>query len=49
MCKIVKMSGSRNPHHIMEAIFQALAKALDQATAVEDRLAGGVLSTKGAL
>ncbi len=38
----------RNPHHIMEAVFKALAKALDQATALDDRLAG-VLSTKGKL
>jgi imidazoleglycerol-phosphate dehydratase len=27
-------------HHIMEAIFKALAKALDQATMLEERLAG---------
>jgi imidazoleglycerol-phosphate dehydratase len=38
----------RNPHHIMEAVFKALAKALDQATALDDRLSG-VLSTKGRL
>ena len=38
----------RNPHHIMEAIFKALAKALDQATRRDDRIAG-VLSTKGSL
>ncbi len=38
----------RNPHHIMEAIFKALAKALDQATRREDRVRG-VLSTKGSL
>lgn len=34
---------------IMEAIFKALAKALDQATTLEERLAGKVLSTKGML
>ena len=39
----------RNPHHIMEAIFKALAKALDPATMLEERLAGKVLSTKGML
>ena len=39
----------RCPHHIMEAIFKALAKALDQATMLEERLAGKVLSTKGML
>ncbi|MEW6245245.1 MAG: imidazoleglycerol-phosphate dehydratase HisB [Nitrospirota bacterium] len=38
----------RNPHHIMEAVFKALAKALDQATSLEERLSG-VLSTKGKL
>ena len=38
----------RNPHHIMEAVFKALAKALDQATSLDGRVTG-VLSTKGAL
>jgi len=38
----------RNPHHIMEAIFKALARALDQAVSREDRISG-VLSTKGSL
>ncbi len=38
----------RNPHHIMEAVFKALAKALDQAVRREDRISG-VLSTKGLL
>jgi imidazoleglycerol-phosphate dehydratase len=40
--------GGRNPHHIIEAAFKALARAMDQATAVEPRLTG-VLSTKGTL
>lgn len=38
----------RNPHHIIEAAFKALARAMDQATAVEPRLTG-TLSTKGTL
>lgn len=38
----------RNPHHIMEAIFKGFAKALDQATALDERVIG-VLSTKGHL
>ena len=38
----------RNPHHIMEAVFKALAKALDQATSLDERVSG-VLSTKGSL
>jgi imidazoleglycerol-phosphate dehydratase len=33
----------------MEVIFKALAKTLDQATLMEERLAGKVLSTKGML
>ncbi len=45
----VNLIYGRNPHHIMEAIFKALAKALDQATMPEERLAGKVLSTKGML
>lgn len=45
----VNLMYGRNPHHIMEAIFKALAKALDQATTLEERLSGGVLSTKGSL
>jgi len=38
----------RNPHHIMEAVFKALAKALDQATGLDGRVSG-VPSTKGKL
>ncbi len=38
----------RNPHHIMEVVFKALAKALDQATSLDGRVSG-VLSTKGRL
>lgn len=38
----------RNPHHVMEAVFKALAKALDQATGLDSRVTG-VLSTKGRL
>lgn len=45
----VNLHYGRNPHHIMESVFKALAKALDQATMPEERLAGNVLSTKGML
>ena len=38
----------RNPHHIIEAGFKALARALDKATQVDPRVRG-VLSTKGSL
>jgi imidazoleglycerol-phosphate dehydratase len=44
----LKLHSGRNPHHIIEAVFKALARAMDQATAVEPRLAGA-LSTKGTL
>lgn len=44
----VNLLYGRNPHHIMEAVFKALAKALDQATALDERVSG-VLSTKGQL
>jgi imidazoleglycerol-phosphate dehydratase len=38
----------RNPHHIIEAGFKALARALDKAKQVDARVEG-VLSTKGTL
>jgi imidazoleglycerol-phosphate dehydratase len=38
----------RNPHHIIEAAFKALARALDQATQIDPRVTS-VLSTKGTL
>ncbi|TAJ25882.1 MAG: imidazoleglycerol-phosphate dehydratase HisB [Nitrospirae bacterium] len=44
----VNLMYGRNPHHILEAVFKALAKALDQATAIDGRVVG-VLSTKGRL
>jgi imidazoleglycerol-phosphate dehydratase len=44
----LNMLSGRNPHHIIEAAFKALARAMDQATAAEPRIAG-VLSTKGTL
>jgi len=44
----LNLLGGRNPHHVIEATFKALARAMDQATALEPRLSG-VLSTKGTL
>lgn len=44
----VEMAHGENTHHILEAIFKALGKALDLATTVEDRLSGP-LSSKGTL
>jgi len=44
----INLKYGRNPHHIIEAVFKAFAKALDQATTIDDRVSG-VLSTKGSL
>jgi imidazoleglycerol-phosphate dehydratase len=44
----LNMTQGRNPHHIVEAGFKALARALDLATQRDPRVAG-VLSTKGSL
>jgi imidazoleglycerol-phosphate dehydratase len=41
------MSGENN-HHIIEATFKAFAKALDEATQIDERITT-VLSTKGTL
>ncbi len=45
----LNLVGGRNPHHVIEAAFKALARAMDQATAREPRAAGAALSTKGTL
>jgi len=44
----LNLVSGRNPHHIIEATFKALARAMDNATGREPRLSG-VLSTKGTL
>ena len=44
----VRMLAAEEAHHLFEAIFKGLAKALDQATSVDPRVEG-VLSTKGVL
>jgi imidazoleglycerol-phosphate dehydratase len=44
----LNLHGGRNPHHIIEAAFKSLARAMDQATSVEPRVSGA-LSTKGTL
>lgn len=44
----IKMLHGSNNHHIIEAVFKAFAKALDEATMKDSRVTG-VLSTKGAL
>lgn len=44
----IKMLSGNNNHHMIEAMFKAFAKALDQATGMDERIAD-VLSTKGSL
>ena len=44
----VNVRYGRNPHHVIEAVFKAFAKAMDQATRQDDRVVG-VPSTKGVL
>ncbi len=44
----IKVINGGNSHHMIEAMFKAFAKALDEATTVDPRIVD-VLSTKGAL
>lgn len=44
----MKMLSGSNSHHMIESLFKAFAKALDEATMVDSRISG-VLSTKGTL
>ena len=45
----VRVLAGEDDHHKAEAVFKALARALDQATALDPRRAGAVPSTKGTL
>lgn len=44
----VRVLSGKNSHHIVEAIFKALGRALDEATSKDERIVG-VMSTKGML
>ena len=44
----IRQMAGMNTHHIVEAMFKAVAKAMDQAVRVDERILG-VLSTKGTL
>jgi imidazoleglycerol-phosphate dehydratase len=48
ICLHVRVLGGRNAHHIVEAQFKAVARALRQAVAIDPR-SSGVPSTKGVL
>ncbi len=45
----VQVEYGQNPHHMVEAVYKALGRALDQATGLDPRLSGVVPSTKGRL
>ena len=45
----VRLAYGRDPHHCVEAIFKALARALSDAVAIDPRAGGAVPSTKGIL
>lgn len=45
----VQVEYGQNLHHMAEALFKGLGRALDQATALDPRLGGAVPSTKGSL
>ena len=44
----IKEMYGENAHHIIEAMFKGFAKAMDEATTIDNRVEG-ILSTKGAL
>jgi len=44
----VRLLSGRNSHHIVEAIFKGLGRALSQAVSIDERIEG-VMSTKGTL
>lgn len=44
----IKEMYGENAHHIIEAMFKGFAKAMDEATTIDERVEG-ILSTKGAL
>jgi imidazoleglycerol-phosphate dehydratase len=45
----VEIVYGRDPHHMAEAIFKGLARALDAATQIDPRIAGDIPSTKDVL
>ena len=44
----VRLITGKNAHHIVEGVFKALGRALDEATRQDERIVG-VMSTKGSL
>ncbi|RKW70815.1 imidazoleglycerol-phosphate dehydratase HisB [Galactobacter caseinivorans] len=49
ICLHIDVLRGRDPHHIVESQFKALARALREAVELDPRMAGQIPSTKGAL
>ncbi|MEP6830255.1 MAG: imidazoleglycerol-phosphate dehydratase, partial [Rhizomicrobium sp.] len=49
VCLHIENLYADNSHHIVETCFKGLARALRQAVTPDERLEGGVASTKGTL
>lgn len=49
ICLHMRVLGGRDPHHVVEAQFKALARALRAAVEPDPRTGGAIPSTKGAL
>ncbi|MDO5646203.1 MAG: imidazoleglycerol-phosphate dehydratase HisB [Dermabacter sp.] len=49
LCLHMRVLAGRDPHHIVEAQFKALARALREASELDPRMAGAIPSTKGVI
>ena len=49
ICAHIEVISGRDPHHIVEAQFKALARALRDAVEIDPRIGDAIPSTKGAL
>ena len=49
ICLHLRLLAGRDPHHIVEAQFKAVARALRSAVAIDPRVADAIPSTKGSL
>ena len=49
ICLHLRLLAGRDPHHIVEAQFKAVARALRMAVAIDPRVADAIPSTKGSL
>ncbi len=45
----INLQYGQNLHHLIEAVFKAFGRALDEATCLDERIGDAVLSTKGML